>query len=71
MIYGTATFYRHLRFEPPAGTAEPAADAVASARAGRETAFLAGLDVALAGARGGAGTGTGARASGSGRAARA
>ena len=63
MIYGTATYYRHLRFEPPAERAAPAAEAVAAARAGRETAFLAGLDASLKGA-------AGAR-SGSGRAARA
>ena len=54
MIYGTASYYRHLRFEPPA--AEPLAAATAAARAGRETAFLAGLDASLAGpARGGRG----------------
>ena len=47
MIYGTASYYRHLRFEPPA--AEPLAAATATARAGRETAFLAGLDASLAG----------------------
>jgi hypothetical protein len=47
MIYGTATYYRHLRFEPPA--AEPLAAAVADARATRETSFLAGLDASLAG----------------------
>jgi hypothetical protein len=54
MIYGTATFYRHLRMEPPA--AEPLADATAAARTGRETAFLAGLDASLAGAAGAAAT---------------
>ncbi len=47
MIYGTASYYRHFRFEPPA--AEPLAAATAAARAGRETAFLAGLDASLAG----------------------
>src|SRR5215207_7078705 len=47
MIYGTASYYRHLRFEPAA--AEPLAAATASARAERETAFLAGLDASLAG----------------------
>ena len=47
MIYGTATYYRHLRFEPPA--AEPLAEAAAAARSGRETTFLAGLDASLAG----------------------
>ena len=47
MIYGTATFYRHFRLEPPA--AEALAAATAGARAGRETSFLAGLDASLAG----------------------
>jgi ferredoxin len=47
MIYGTASYYRHLRFEPVA--AEPLAAATANARAGRETSFLAGLDASLAG----------------------
>jgi len=47
MIYGTATYYRHLRFEPPA--VEPLAAATADARQGRETAYLAGLDASLAG----------------------
>ena len=50
MIYGTATYYRHLRFEPPA--AEPLAAATAGARAGRESAYLAGLDASLAGSSG-------------------
>jgi len=50
MIYGTASYYRHLRFEPP--VAEPLAEATAAARHGRETAYLAGLDASLAGARG-------------------
>src|SRR3954468_8387486 len=52
MIYGTASYYRHLRFEPPAAAAEPGADATAVARAGRETSFLAGLDASLGGAAG-------------------
>jgi len=47
MIYGTASYYRHLRFEPPA--AESLAAATAEARHGRETAYLAGLDKSLAG----------------------
>jgi hypothetical protein len=47
MIYGTASYYRHLRFEPP--LAEPLAAATADTRAGRETTFLAGLDASLAG----------------------
>jgi ferredoxin len=52
MIYGTASYYRHLRFEPPA--AEPQAAATADARAGRETAYLAGLDASLTGRSGAA-----------------
>ena len=47
MIYGTASYYRHLRFEPPA--AEPLAEATATARAARESRFLSGLDASLAG----------------------
>ena len=47
MIYGTASYYRHLRFESPA--AEPLAASTADARAQRETSFLAGLDASLAG----------------------
>jgi hypothetical protein len=50
MIYGTASYYRHLRFEPVA--AEPLAAATADARSGRETTFLAGLDASLAGSSG-------------------
>ncbi len=50
MIYGTASYYRHLRFEPPADEARTAASASpADARAQRETSFLAGLDASLAG----------------------
>ena len=52
MIYGTATYYRHLRFEPPAGAASPMAATTAAAREGRETAFLAGLDASLRGTTG-------------------
>jgi hypothetical protein len=52
MIYGTATYYRHLRFEPPAETAEPLAAATAAARAARESTFLQGLDASLAGRAG-------------------
>ena len=51
MIYGTASYYRHLRFEPP--VAEPLAAATADARHGRETAYLAGLDASLAGSASG------------------
>jgi hypothetical protein len=52
MIYGTATYYRHLRFEAPDDTDQAAAIA---ARRPPESTYLAGLDAALAGA--GAGTG--------------
>ncbi|MBA2718626.1 MAG: NAD(P)H-dependent oxidoreductase subunit E [Chloroflexi bacterium] len=47
MIYGAASYYRHLRLEPP--SAEPLAAATADARAGRETTFLASFDAALFG----------------------
>jgi ferredoxin len=49
MIYGTATYYRHLRFEPPAADAP-------GARAGGESSYLAGLDASLAGSQGVAAT---------------
>jgi NADH:ubiquinone oxidoreductase subunit E len=52
MIYGTASYYRHLRFEPPAEAASALAARTASAREGRETAFLAGLDASLRGSSG-------------------
>jgi ferredoxin len=52
MIYGTASYYRHLRFEPPVGASDPAAEATAAARATRETSFLAGLDASLSGTSG-------------------
>jgi ferredoxin len=55
MIYGTASYYRHLRFEPPA--AEPLAAATADARHGRETAYLAGLEKSLAGSGSAPGSG--------------
>jgi ferredoxin len=54
MIYGTASYYRHLRFEPPAERAVPAAAAIAGARAGQETTFLSGLDASLTGRAGSA-----------------
>jgi hypothetical protein len=53
MIYGTATYYRHLRFEPASNEAQ--ATALADRRP-TESSYLAGLDAALAGA-GSAGTG--------------
>jgi hypothetical protein len=43
-IYGTATYYRHLRFERPA---DHAAVAEATARRPTETAFLASLETSL------------------------
>lgn len=46
MIYGTASYYRHLRFEP--GTAADQAAAVAAHRP-TETTYLAALDTALGG----------------------
>ena len=53
MVYGTATYYRHLRFEPESATAQAAAMAD---RRPTESAYLTALDWALAG------TGNGARA---------
>ena len=49
-IYGTASFYSHLRFEPPAGTEQAAA---VSARRPAESAFVAGLGASLGGRPGG------------------
>jgi ferredoxin len=50
MIYGTASYYRHLRFEPPAHAEQAAA---MNARRPAEAAFLAGLEASLAGRSGG------------------
>ena len=47
MIYGTATYYQHLRFEPPAATAQTAA---VDAHRPPEATYLAALDGALTGA---------------------
>ncbi len=59
MIYGTASYYGHLRFEPPGDTGQTAALA---ARRPAEASYLAGLDAALAGGGGnGAGSASGAR----------
>ncbi len=49
-IYGTASFYGHLRFEPPGGTDQAAAIA---ARRPSDAAFVAGLGASLAGRAGG------------------
>jgi ferredoxin len=46
MIYGTASYYQHLRFEPPAATEQ--ASEIVSRRPTVGT-YLAGLDAALAG----------------------
>jgi len=50
MIYGTASYYGHLRFEPPA-SAEQAAEV--TARRPAEAAYLAGLGASLGGRPGG------------------
>jgi ferredoxin len=47
MIYGTATYYRHLRFEPEAATEQAAA---MDARRPTEETYLGALETALAGA---------------------
>ena len=64
MIYGTATYYRHLRFEAPSDEAQAAA---LDARRPSEASYLDGLAAALAGA-GGAGSSAGAGSGGRGRA---
>ena len=46
MIYGTASYYAHLRFEPPAAETQKAA---VDAHRPPETAYLAALDGALSG----------------------
>jgi ferredoxin len=46
MIYGTASYYSHLRFEPPADTGQVSE---VTDRRPPERAYLAGLDAALAG----------------------
>jgi hypothetical protein len=56
IIYGTASYYRHLRFEPP--TATDQATAVERLRPA-ETAYLAALGTAL---EGGGRSGASARA---------
>jgi ferredoxin len=44
MIYGTATYYRHLRFEPPSAADQPAAG---DAQHVAEAAFRSALDASL------------------------
>ena len=50
MIYGTASYYRHLRFEPPADEAQAAE---VSSRRPAEAAYLARLGASLGGRAGG------------------
>ena len=50
MIYGTASYYGHLRFEPAEATDQAAAVA---AHRPTESTYLAALDAALGGARAG------------------
>ena len=59
MIYGTASYYRHLRFEPPDDATQ--ASEIADRRPTEDT-YLAGLDASLAG-----GSGKGRSARGGGR----
>ena len=49
MIYGTASYYRHLRFEPPSDTTQ--ASEIADRRP-TEGSYLAGLEASLAGGSG-------------------
>jgi hypothetical protein len=53
MIYGTATYYRHLRMEPPTATEQVAA---VDQHRPAETTYLAALDAALGGHGGGSGS---------------
>jgi hypothetical protein len=48
MIYGTASYYQHLRFEPPGATAQAAA---MDRNRPPETTYIAALDGALTGAK--------------------
>jgi NADH:ubiquinone oxidoreductase subunit E len=52
LIYGTATYYAHLRFEPATSTAQAAAVA---AHRPPESSYLTALDAALRGERSGSG----------------
>jgi hypothetical protein len=51
MIYGTASYYSHLRFEPPSDSGQASE---IGARRPTEGTYLAGIDAALAGRAGGA-----------------
>jgi NADH:ubiquinone oxidoreductase subunit E len=50
MIYGTASYYSHLRFEPPGAEAQAA---VLATRRPAEAAYVAGLGASLQGRTGG------------------
>ena len=50
MIYGTASYYKHLRFEPPGATTQAAA---VDAHRPTEATYLAAFDTALGGSGGG------------------
>jgi hypothetical protein len=51
MLYGTASYYAHLRFEPPADEAPSVEVAAVEDRRPGERAYLDGLAAALAGGR--------------------
>jgi Thioredoxin-like [2Fe-2S] ferredoxin len=53
IIYGTATFYGHLRFEPPAARAAQAAEAPMAVRRPTEAAYVEALGAALGGQQAG------------------
>ncbi|MES1239522.1 MAG: NAD(P)H-dependent oxidoreductase subunit E, partial [Chloroflexota bacterium] len=53
IIYGTATFYGHLRFEPPAARADQAAAAPMAVRRPTEASYVDALGAALGGRRAG------------------
>lgn len=63
-IYGTATFYGHLRFEPPATTAAQAAAAGAVVRRPTEAAYIEALGAALGGGQAAGGQAAGGQAGG-------
>ena len=47
MVYGTATYYDHLRFEPPAAPTAAVAPAPTTGRERIEADYLSGLDGAV------------------------
>jgi ferredoxin len=54
MVYGTASYYGHFRFEPPGATAQAAA---ITARRASDDTYMAALGASLAGKAGKSGTG--------------